>query len=51
VWPLHVLALLAGVAILLGAVRPRAWMGRAIAVAAWLWMAWSFHWTHYATVN
>jgi hypothetical protein len=54
VWPLHVLALLVGVAILLGVVRPQAWTGRAIAVAlaaAWMWVAWSFLWTRYATIN
>ena len=53
-WPLHIAVLLLGAAILLLAVRPTPWSGRAIAVAlglVWLWVAWSFLWDRYATIN
>ncbi len=54
VWPLQVPALLLGVAILAGIVRPRPWSDRAISAAltvAWIWVAWSFLWTRYLTIN
>ena len=34
--------------------RPRAGQGRfvaAILAACWIWVAWAFHWRHYATIN
>ncbi|UKJ76695.1 DUF6064 family protein [Azospirillum brasilense] len=53
-WPAHVLLLLLGVAILLGLIRPRPWSHRAIAgtlAVLWAWLAWSFLWERYATIN
>lgn len=53
-WPLHLLALALGVAVL-GLVRhggDRA--GRAIAALlalSWWWVAWGFHWQGYASIN
>lgn len=54
VWPAHVLGLLLGLAILACVLRPRPWSGRVIAAglaAAWVWVAWSFLWHRYATIN
>lgn len=54
VWPLQVLALLFGAVILVCVVRPRPWSDRvvpAILAAAWIWVAWSFLWNRYATIN
>ncbi|MEK0082338.1 DUF6064 family protein [Benzoatithermus flavus] len=54
VWPLQIPALLLGAAILVRLVRPRSWSDRvipAILAAAWLWVAWSFLWNRYATIN
>jgi hypothetical protein len=54
IWPLHILALVAGAAILLLMRNPTASSGRIIAVllaACWLWVAWRFHWQRYATIN
>ena len=46
IWPLHIVALLAGVMILvLMLSRAAAWRGRVIAAilaACWLWIAWAF---------
>lgn len=54
IWPLHIVALLVGLAILV-LMRSRApWRGRLIAAtlaACWLWVAWAFHWQRYATIN
>lgn len=54
IWPLQIVALLAGAAILL-LIRVRiASSGRVVAVllaACWLWVAWAFHWQRYATIN
>ncbi len=54
IWPLQILALLAGVMILV-LMRSRArWRGRVIAAtlaACWLWIAWAFHWQRYAAIN
>ena len=54
IWPLQILALLAGAAILV-LIRSRiASSGRVIAVllaACWLWVAWAFHWQRYETIN
>src|SRR3954452_23225008 len=54
VWPLHVVALLLGAAILVWVVRPHPWSDRAISVVlgvAWAWVGWTFLWTRYATIN
>ena len=54
IWPLHIVALFAGVTILLLMRSRIAWRGRLIAVmlaACWLWIAWAFHWQRYATIN
>ena len=54
VWPLQVAAWLAGAAILAWTLRPRPWSGRAVAILAalaWAWVAWSFLWHRYATIN
>jgi len=51
-WPAQIAALAAGLAILALLLRPGG--GRLAAVllaAAWLWVAWSFHHLHYATIN
>ena len=54
VWPVHIVALLAGVTIL-ALMRSRTpWRGRlaaAMLAAGWLWVAWAFHWQRYATIN
>src|SRR5215213_1031652 len=54
VWPLQVLALLLGAAILVWDVRPRPWSSRAISAilaVAWMWVAAAFLWSRYATIN
>jgi hypothetical protein len=54
VWPGHLLALALGVAVLLLPVAAVRWRGRAAAVvlaACWLWVAWGFLFTRYATIN
>ena len=53
-WPLHIPALLLGAGIIALALRPAPWSGRAIAIAlgvAWIWVAWSFLWSRYASIN
>ncbi|MGY0709562.1 DUF6064 family protein [Azospirillum argentinense] len=53
-WPAHVLMMLLGAAILLWLVRPRPWSHRVIAgslAVLWAWLAWSFLWERYATIN
>jgi threonine/homoserine efflux transporter RhtA len=54
IWPLQILALLAGAAILVLIRNRMASSGRIIGVllaACWLWVAWAFHWQRYATIN
>lgn len=54
IWPLQLVALLAGAAILLLMRGRQRFSGHAIAVilaACWLWIAWAFHWQRYATIN
>ncbi|CAO3452356.1 DUF6064 family protein [Azospirillum largimobile] len=53
-WPAQVLALLLGIAILWFLLRPRPWSHRLIAgslAVLWGWVAWSFLWERYATIN
>src|SRR5262245_56724693 len=54
VWPAQVLALLLGIAAMAFLLRPRPWSDWLIAVGlglAWAWVAWSFLWLRYATIN
>ena len=54
VWPLQVIAVLLGAAIFVWSVRPRPWSDRviwAVVAAAWIFVAWGFLWTRYATIN
>ncbi len=53
-WPAQVLTLLLGIAILWFLLRPRPWSHRLIAgglAVLWGWVAWSFLWERYATIN
>jgi hypothetical protein len=53
-WPLQMLALVLGVAVLALWRRGGDRAGRAIAVIlamCWLWVAWGFHWQRYASIN
>ena len=54
VWPLHLLAAFAGVAVVALAHRGDAGGGRIAGVilgVCWLWVAWAFHVERYATIN
>ena len=54
IWPLQIVTLLAGAAILVLMRSRKAWSGRVIAAilaACWLWVAWEFHWQRYTTIN
>jgi hypothetical protein len=54
IWPMHIVALLAGVTILVLMRSHAPWSGRLIAAmlaTCWLWVAWAFHWQRYATIN
>jgi hypothetical protein len=54
VWPGQVLAVAAGLAIAAMLWKPRPWQGRVVAVllaACWLWIAWAYFLTRYATIN
>jgi hypothetical protein len=46
-WPAQLVALAAGLALL--RLGPRAACG--LLAAAWLWVAWAFHWQRYAPIN
>jgi hypothetical protein len=53
-WPVQVLALALGVAILAVLRHGGAWRGRfvaAILAGCWIWVAWAFHWQRYASIN
>ena len=53
-WPLQILALAFGVAVLALGWRGGDRAGRAIAAMlalSWLWVAWGFHWQRYASIN
>ncbi len=54
VWPAQGAAILFGVAILAFLLRPRPWSDWLVAAglgSAWTWVAWSFLWLRYATIN
>lgn len=53
-WPTQLPALLLGIAFLWLLLRPRPWSHRAVAgslAVLWGWVAWSFLWERYATIN
>jgi hypothetical protein len=53
-WPAHLAAALAGVALLglASAARPSARRAAILVLAAaWVWVGWAFHWQRYATIN
>jgi hypothetical protein len=54
VWPLHLVAAAAGIAIVVLMRWRMSRAGRAICLllaVAWAWVAWAFHYTRYATIN
>ena len=54
IWPAQVVALLAGLAVMAGAVGGGAAASRLVALLlglAWLWVAWAFHLERYAAIN
>ena len=54
IWPAQVVALLAGLAVMAGAVGGGAAAPRLVALLlglAWLWVAWAFHLERYAAIN
>ena len=54
IWPAQIVALLAGLAILVLLRKPGAWRGRMIVVllaASWLWVAWAYLYSRYASIN
>ena len=53
-WPVHFVAVVGGVAIVILAKRDGPAAGRAVAAmlaVAWAWVAWAFLWQRYATIN
>ena len=53
-WPLHILAIASGVAILVVLRFKPHWHGRAIAAiltVSWLWVAWAYHHERFALIN
>ena len=54
IWPAQIVALLAGLAILVLLRKPGVWRGRVIVVllaASWLWVAWEYLYSRYAAIN
>lgn len=54
IWPWQVVGPVAGIALLGLISRPGRWSGKAAAVllaGCWLWVAWGYHHTQYATIN
>jgi len=54
IWPGQVLAILMGLAILALLRKPGAWQGRTVSfllAASWLWVAWAYHYSRYASIN
>lgn len=53
-WPLPIITLVLGFALLFLLIRGNAQSGRLAAAAlalCWLWVAWAFHWQRYAAIN
>jgi Family of unknown function (DUF6064) len=54
VWPAHLLAIGLGLALCVALWQDRQWAPRAtcaLLAAAWLWVAWAFHWHRFADIN
>ena len=54
IWPWQAVALLVGLAILALLRKPGAWQGRTISAllaASWLWVAWAYLYSRYASIN
>ena len=54
IWPAQSVALALGCIVLAIIWRPRAGQGRfvaAILTVCWVWVAWAFHWRHFASIN
>lgn len=54
IWPLHVVMTIAGVLMLIlmrGRPALRSRLIAAMLAAAWLWIAWAFHWQRYTAIN
>lgn len=54
VWPLQILALSLGIAVIVLIKRQPIWHGRvvtAILAACWLWVAWAYHLQRYSSIN
>ena len=54
IWPMQLLAIAFGIAILALILRKPPWQGRAVtAILAsfWIWIAWFYHIKHYSTIN
>ena len=54
IWPWQAVALLVGLAILALLRKPGAWRGRTISAllaASWLWVAWAYLYSRYASIN
>jgi len=54
IWPAHLLALVAGLVVIVAIVRPRQHLQRSAAlvlVAAWGWVAWAYQLERYAEIN
>ncbi len=53
-WPAHLLAIGLGLALFVALWQDRHWAPRAtcaLLAAAWLWVAWAFHWQRFASIN
>jgi hypothetical protein len=54
IWPIQILAIALGIAMLVCLFRTEAWQGRVVTTllaVCWLWVAWAFHLERYATIN
>jgi hypothetical protein len=54
IWPGQVVGLLTGLAILVLLRNPDPWQSRVISAllgASWLWVAWAYHYSRYASIN
>jgi hypothetical protein len=54
IWPAHLLALVAGIIVIVAIARPRQHLQRIAALvlaAAWGWVAWAYHLERYAEIN